>query len=176
MKTLVFVMIFIINVFLNVSADSKHLEQDWHLFKHEHSKSYKGHHEEHKRRRIWESNLAKIRKHNLEHQHEKHGLRLEMNKFGDMTDEEYISILNGYMPSNHTIEFEHEDHHEFKTHKYFSSVPTQINYTALGYVTGVKNQGDCSACWIFAAVGALEGIVLTNKNVCYDLLKNFKYF
>jgi C1A family cysteine protease len=158
MKLFVIFIILLLNVFLNASAnDSQHLEDDWHLFKHEHGKSYKGHHEENKRKRIWESNLAKIRKHNLEHQHEKHGLRLEMNNFGDMTDEEYNSMLNGYMPyANRTKEFDHH-HHDLKTHKYLSSAPNQINYTALGYVTGVKNQGDCSACWIFSAVGALEG-------------------
>lgn len=40
----------------------------------------------------------------------------------------------------------------------FSSGPDEIDWIAQGLVSSVKNQGQCNACYAFAAVGAVEGL------------------
>ena len=50
-----------------------------------------------------------------------------------------------------------------------SSLPASIDWTALGSVTPVKDQGQCGSCWSFSTTGAMEG-VYKNK---YGTLESF---
>jgi C1A family cysteine protease len=43
-------------------------------------------------------------------------------------------------------------------------VPASLDYRSRGVVSSVKDQGNCGSCWAFAAVGALESVVMIKSN------------
>ncbi|CDW82799.1 cathepsin l [Stylonychia lemnae] len=119
-----------------------------------HGKSYATKEEFQFRQNLFKSNLLKIRMHNAQN-----GVsyRLGVNKFSDMTPEEYKKRL-GYLPHN-------VDQSKVK-YLAPSNGDNTIDWRTKGAVTQVKDQGQCGSCWSFSATGSIEGHnFLTNKQL-----------
>ncbi|CAF1091665.1 unnamed protein product [Adineta ricciae] len=130
------------------------LDEPWALFKRTYERQYSTSEEEISRRSIWEANLAMIRNHNLEADLGVHTYTLKMNKFGDMTNEEINRQMNGLdMSLKNKMDV---DHHTFRAPANVA-IPASVDWRTKGYVTPVKDQGQCGSCWAFSATGSLEG-------------------
>ncbi|XP_063151281.1 procathepsin L [Candoia aspera] len=127
-------------------------DDHWLSWKTWHSKKY---HEKEEgwRRMIWEKNLKMIELHNLDHSLGKHSYRLGMNHFGDMTNEEFRQVMNGFKQSRSERKYKGSQFLEPN----FLEAPRSVDWREKGYVTPVKSQGQCGSCWAFSATGALEG-------------------
>ncbi|XP_046659195.1 procathepsin L-like [Homalodisca vitripennis] len=124
----------------------------WELFKVAHEREYDTPEEELKRKNVFLENLQFVREHNEKFENGEVSFDVEINKFSDLTTEEFVTMMNGY---KHPVVHERtgdafDDSENVK-------LPKNVDWRKKGAVTGVKDQGHCGASWTFSATGSLEG-------------------
>ncbi|KAK3094504.1 hypothetical protein FSP39_002605 [Pinctada imbricata] len=139
---------------------NKELDGDWEIYKSQYAKNYRDE-EEGQRRLVWESNLKVIEHHNRRADRGAETFWLGMNEYGDMTSAEFVRVMNGFIMSNRTRT------NVFKSDIDVKDLPDTVDWRKQGYVTEIKNQGQCGSCWAFSTTGSLEGqhFKKTNKLV-----------
>ena len=121
-------------------------------------RQYKTSEEYQMRRGLFITNLQKIRQINSE----QNSFRAGVNKFTDMSDEEYSKLLG---LSQRPIS---EDRSPHATQAY-QDAPTEVDWRKQGAVTKVKDQGHCGSCYAFSAAAALEGALFMQYGKTVDL-------
>ncbi|KAL9976055.1 hypothetical protein ACROYT_G013290 [Oculina patagonica] len=124
-------------------------ERHWQAWKSFYGKTYESDVSDNLHFTVWKNNLELIRKHNSEG----HTYTLTMNQFGDLTVDEYRSLILGR--GSHFPE-ETKQGSSF-LHRSVETLPPTVDWRTKGYVTPVKNQGQLGPSWAFGATGSLEG-------------------
>jgi len=128
-------------------------------FKRVFNKNYLDSAEEALRRSIFAENVRKIVKHNLEKDLGMHSYSMGINKFADLTAQEFGARMNGLKPNGRV-----PTNVRVPT---VGDLPDTVDWRTKGYVTPIKDQAQCGSCWAFSAVASLEGqhFKATNKLV-----------
>lgn len=122
-------------------------------FKQVHKKQYENEYEETMRRQIFEVNVNYIKEHNLKYAKGEKSYYLGVNHFTDLTHQEFLQLYTGH------IKRSREPVTNASTYLSPSNIllPDTVDWRQKGYVTDVKNQGQCGSCWSFSTTGSLEG-------------------
>ncbi|XP_031474932.1 vignain-like [Nymphaea colorata] len=124
----------------------------------------RGYYEKHKRFNVFKQNAKFV------HSFNKKGgasYKLQLNRFGDMTNEEFRRFYAGSRVNRLRAAPEAPHGDDSFMYAEADNLPPSIDWRARGAVTGVKDQGHCGSCWAFSTVVAVEGInqIKTNKLV-----------
>jgi len=125
-------------------------------FKLQFNKTYESLEETYQRFEIFKENFLYVMEENTLN----HGYKLKINKFADLTNEEFKLKMTGFIVKKSEIEtklgFKNQECSEFESNPNIT-IPDSLDWRNKSVVTPIKNQQQCGSCWSFSATGAMEG-------------------
>ncbi|KAK2642415.1 hypothetical protein Ddye_024178 [Dipteronia dyeriana] len=143
-----------------IHALSRPLNEEYVLKRHEewmaqHGRVYNDALEKERRYKVFRSNLEYIENFN---KGVDRGYKLAINKFGDLSNDEFRKMYTGYNRQTSKVTSTSEATPTSFEYGNLTAVPTSMDWRKNGVVTPVKNQDRCGCCWAFSTVAAIEGI------------------
>ncbi|XP_020202433.1 cysteine proteinase COT44 [Cajanus cajan] len=126
-----------------------------------HQKVYNALGEKDKRFHVFKDNLGFIQNHNAQN----HTYKLGLNKFADITNDEYRAMYLGTKSdANRRVVKAKKTGHRY-TYDARDRLPVHVDWRLKGAVAPIKDQGSCGSCWAFSTIATVEAInkIVTGK-------------
>ncbi|GLT80086.1 hypothetical protein SLA2020_515450 [Shorea laevis] len=140
----------------------KKMHEDWMA---QHNRVYKDAADKDARFVIFKENVERIDAFN---NGEERGYKLGVNKFTDLTNEEFRSLHTGLKYHLSKLLLKSSKSSSFR-YGNLTAAPATLDWRKSGAVTPVKDQGNCGCCWAFSAVAAVEGLTKLKKGTLISL-------
>ena len=124
----------------SLSDDNKNIYMKHERWMAQHGFNYKNEEVKERRFKIFKENVQHIERFNLEGNHT---YKLEINKFADLTHEEFLAKYAGNFMPSFEIPLSHQSSFAYKNVK---DVPPSLDWRDYNVVTPVQNQGSCGKC------------------------------
>uniref|UniRef100_A0AC35THE4 Pept_C1 domain-containing protein n=1 Tax=Rhabditophanes sp. KR3021 TaxID=114890 RepID=A0AC35THE4_9BILA len=138
-------------VCLVINANPIIQQQQWELYKNEFGKNYVNSLEDKFRKNIFLKQLHLVQTSNEKYDKGEISFELEVNSFSDRTKSE-LQALKGLKKMSNALSVSIPWSAPVN-----ATIPPSVDCRKLGLVTEVKDQSQCGSCFIFSAIGALEG-------------------
>nr|AGL33707.1 cathepsin L4 [Sinonovacula constricta] len=137
---------------LKFNADEEgRIDRLFQVFRETFDKKYDNVFEHLYRRSIFQDNLQYIEEHNRQFAKGKYSYTLGVNEFTDLKHEEFLELYTSRITIVTSINMSQVGS------EYDVEVPDTVDWRTKGYVTPVKDQGQCGSCWAFSTTGSIEG-------------------
>ncbi|RDX90008.1 Oryzain alpha chain, partial [Mucuna pruriens] len=148
-----------------IEYDETHVRNMYEAWLVKHGKTYNALGEKERRFEIFKDNLRFIEEHNNGEGNNE--FKLGLNKFADLTNEEYRATYLGIRRRRTEKVNLREKINRRYAYRDEEELPTMVDWREKGAVSPIKDQGQCGSCWAFSTIAAVEGI---NQIVTGDLV------
>ena len=143
----------------NNSNISEEVQKQFVQFQLKYGKSYGNPKESNYRLKVFNKNYKHIKQTNAQ----SNNYKLAVNKFADLTKEEFLAKYTGFRPTP-------VERRTYRKSPRFGRKKSQpIDWRTLGAVTPIKNQGRCGSCWAFSTTGAIEALYFNTRGKLISL-------
>jgi cathepsin L len=141
---------------LTFAADPN-LLREWRDFKMKYNKNYPDTATEELRFFHFVQHWSSVKEQNRKYAEGESSFSVALNKYSDLSPEEFDAQRKGLAPMGDVSLEDLPQASLFLEPENVQTLPDKVDWRDHGYVTNVKDQGRCGACYAFAATGSLEG-------------------
>lgn len=136
-------------------------------FKALYNKTFRMEFREDRRRKAFEENLEKIRKHNEAYENGRYSFKLRPNNLADLTNQQY---LRHYVRLINSV-FDHNSDQDYILGNQFENkdYPASLDWRLKGFITQPSNQRSCGSCYAFSITHSIEGQLYKKLNKIISL-------